>query len=78
MAFMDNVEKYDAARQDTHEYIKERVSFAFYISKYTETKFSIYNIYCFYTAKMFTLWRLHITFTLTFPVFFTIERNVIP
>jgi hypothetical protein len=70
MTFMANVEKYGTARQATYEYIIECMFFALWISKSTETKFRICNIHCFYTAKMFTRQRLHITFTRTFPVLF--------
>jgi len=72
---MDNVENYGAAIQVTYEYITERMHYACYISKSTEMEFSNCKIYCFYTAKMVTRKRLHITFTCTFPVFFYNRRK---
>jgi hypothetical protein len=56
----DNVEKHGTARQATYDNIIQRMRFACWITKATDT-LRIYNNYCFSTATMVTRTRLSVT-----------------
>jgi len=59
--FMRNFEKYGTAGQATDDSIIQRIRFACWITKATDTRSRVRNTYCFSTATLVTRTRLNVT-----------------